>query len=191
MSMKKFIEPKSDQLNADDLISGNRIIKITKVRVTEEKQQACTIWFEGDNGKPWKPSKGMGKIIVFSWTDNPQNYVGKYVEISRDPKVKFGGEEVGGIVIVSLSHIEEDFVFSLTTSKGVRKPFKVRKLIIIDEQTKKAGDEAATLGVDAYVKWRDALAPGMREAVRPHNAEWSKAAKEADALAVDAEKNGG
>ena len=59
IDMKPTIVAKSDQLNADDLIGGPKTIKITRVTVTERAEQPCVINFEGDDGKPWKPSKSM------------------------------------------------------------------------------------------------------------------------------------
>ena len=54
----KTIAPKSDQLNADDLISGPRTITITNV-ASGSKDQPINISFEGDNGKPYRPGKSM------------------------------------------------------------------------------------------------------------------------------------
>lgn len=200
MTMKKFIEPKSDQLNADDLIIGKRIIRITKVKVTETGTQDCTISYEGDNGKPYKPCKGMGKIIVHAWGENPQNYVGKYLELFRNPEVRFGKDKVGGIEISAMSDIPAEFEFALTVSRGFKKPVKIKKLSPpaatassqpaalpeIPAALKQAGTDAAAGGVAAFVKWRDALTAEDKELMRPYNSMWSSAAKAADAAALAA-----
>ncbi len=44
----------------------------------------------------------------------------------------------------------------------------------------KAGEYAAQGGVQAYVEWRDKLSAEDKEKIRPHNAAWSKLAKESD-----------
>lgn len=187
--MKKFIAAKSDQLNSDDLIGSNMIIRITKVRVTETGQQDCTIWFEGiGEKKPWKPAKTMGRVLVAAWGENPQNYVGKYVEITRDAEVIFGGAKVGGIRIVALSDIADDFEIALTISRGFKKPVKIKKLRStppplpeIPAELKTAGLDAVSKGVTEFLKWRDALPQDKKDLMRPFNAMWSAAAKAVDA----------
>ena len=64
MNIQKTIEAKSDQLNADDLIGKSRTIKITDVKVLDSDVQPVLISFEGDNGKPYKPSKGMIRVLA-------------------------------------------------------------------------------------------------------------------------------
>ena len=44
------IAPKSDQMNADDLIAGPRTITVTKVLLCGEPDQPVAIHFEGDQG---------------------------------------------------------------------------------------------------------------------------------------------
>ena len=59
--------PKSDQINADDLIGGPLTIKVTKVSLTEEKDQPFAINFEGDGRKPYKPCKSMRRVMIRIW----------------------------------------------------------------------------------------------------------------------------
>lgn len=56
---------KSDQLNADDLISNSVTIKITKVEINMDAVQKGVIHYEGDNGKPYKPCLLMRRAIEF------------------------------------------------------------------------------------------------------------------------------
>ena len=66
--LAKTIEPKSDQLNADDLIAGPRTIVITAVRANAgSAEQPVSISFEGDDGKPYKPCKSMRRVMVHVW----------------------------------------------------------------------------------------------------------------------------
>ena len=63
-NMLESIAPKSNQLNADDLIGGRSItIKITKVSGVAGEQPIC-INYEGDNGKPYYPCKSMRRVLV-------------------------------------------------------------------------------------------------------------------------------
>jgi len=120
---------KSDQLNADDLIGRTLTIKITKVSGCPEPQQPIAINFEGDNGKPFKPCKSMRRVLVYIWDRDGAQYVGRKMTLYRDPKVRFGGVEVGGIRISHMSDITEPVTMALAESKASRKPFTVKPLI--------------------------------------------------------------
>lgn len=131
--MTQVIIPKSDQLNSDDLIGGPRTIKITGVEIRPGTEQPVSIRFEGDNGKPWKTCKSMNRVLVAVWGPDAKNYVGRSVTIYRDASVKWGGMEVGGIRISHMSHIDEAQTFALTMTKGSRKPFTVRPLVVSED----------------------------------------------------------
>lgn len=126
--MSKVIVPKSDQINADDLISGPITITIKGVDIRPGTEQPVSIYFEGDNGKPWRPCKSMSRVLVSAWGPDAKAYIGRSVTLYRDPKVKWGGMEVGGIRVSHLSHIERDMVMALTATKGKRAPHTVKPL---------------------------------------------------------------
>jgi len=126
--LSRAIVPKSDQLNADDLIAGPRTITVSKVTVQAGTEQPVAIHFEGDNGKPWKPCKSMCRVLVNAWGADGANYAGRSITLFRDPAVKWGGMAVGGIRISHLSHISRQLVMALTETKGSRKPFTVNPL---------------------------------------------------------------
>lgn len=102
------MEAKSDQLNAMDL-AGDRIIQIRNVSVSDKPQQPqpVSIYFEGDNNKPWKPSKGMIRVIARAWGTDSKNWIGHLAAIYNDPDVLWAGEKVGGIRIKALSGIDK------------------------------------------------------------------------------------
>jgi len=122
------IQPKSDQLNADDLIAGPRMITITKVTTRATPEQPVSVHFDGDNGKPWKPCKSMMRLLVEAWSTNATHWLGQSVELYLDRKVKWGGAEVGGIRIRAMSGIDSDRTFAVTVSKGKREPMRVKRL---------------------------------------------------------------
>jgi hypothetical protein len=127
--MLETIIPKSDQLNADDLIGGvAKVIKVTTVRLDAKSEQPCAINYENDQGKPFKPCKSMRRVLVNVWGADASLYVGRSMELVRDDSVKFGGLEVGGIRISRISHIDRPVTMALTASKAVRKPFTVKPL---------------------------------------------------------------
>lgn len=139
IDMKPTIVAKSDQLNADDLIGGPKTIKITRVTVTERAEQPCVINFEGDEGKPWKPSKSMCRILIHVWGDDGANYVGKHITLYRDQTVKWAGTEVGGIRISHMEGLTENKTVPLTISRGSKKPFTVKPLQIQQPPAQKTG----------------------------------------------------
>lgn len=128
MDISKTIEPKSDQLNADDLIGGAKTIRIRDVKATDSDVQPVSIYFDGDNNKPYKPSKGMRRVLVALWGANAKDYIGRYLTLYRDEKVKFGGIEVGGIRISHASHINEPTRVLETVGRGKRRPITIEVL---------------------------------------------------------------
>lgn len=129
MDLSKTIEPKSDQLNAEDFIGkGSRTIKITKVSGNDDAQQPVSISYEGDGGKPYKPCKTCRRILVTVWGADGAKYVGRSMTLYRDGLVKFGGIEVGGIRISHMSDIDAPVTMALSVSKANRKPFTVQPL---------------------------------------------------------------
>jgi len=123
------IAPKSDQLNADDLIAEPRTVRITKVSACPgSNEQPIAIYFEGDNGKPYKPCKSMRRVLVQVWGRAGAEYVGRDMTLFRDPMVMFGGVAVGGIRISHMSHIDAPVTLALTANRASRKPYTVQPL---------------------------------------------------------------
>lgn len=143
MDISKTIEPKSDQLNADDLIGGSKTIKITDVKLLETDQQPVHIHYEGDDGKPYKPSKGMRRVLVELWGVDADKYKGHLLTLYRDGNVKFAGSEVGGIRISHATGIDKPKKVLITISRGKRKPDTIQPLkkdvnTLTNERFKKA-----------------------------------------------------
>lgn len=125
--MRTVIQPKSDQLNADDFVAGPRTVRITSVEI-KGGEQPISVHFEGDNGKPWKPCKTTARLMVAAWGPDASQYKGRSLTLYRDPTVKWAGLEVGGIRISHMSHIDSDMVYAATVTKGKRAPIKVKPL---------------------------------------------------------------
>ena len=130
MDLRKTIIPKSDQLNADDLISGSRTIKIRDVKEGDSEQQPVSIYFDGDDNKPYKPCLSMRRLLVQVWGHEGKSYVGKSMTLFLDSAVKWAGVEVGGIRISHVSDITEPKDVLLTVAKGKRRPYTVQPLIV-------------------------------------------------------------
>jgi hypothetical protein len=184
------IAPKSDQLNADDLIAGSKTITVSDVKLVAE-DQPVSISFQGDGGKAYKPCKSMRRILVRAWGSDCAKYVGRSMTLYLDEAVRFGGAAVGGIRISHLSHIDKPLTMALTVTRATKKAFTVVpmdasfsiiKSIAIDAPTDliAAGDAASSDGVAMYSAWLANLDAAQKESIRPHHSRWSKAAKEAD-----------
>lgn len=130
----KSIEPKSDQLNADDLLTGSRTVTISKVS-GGNKEQPVVINYDGDNGKPYKPCKSMRRVLIAIWGEDAREWISRSMTLYADPDVVFGGVKVGGIRISHMSNIAQAKTLALTASKAQRKPFTVKPLVI-EETTK-------------------------------------------------------
>lgn len=127
LDIREAMAPKSDQLNADDLIAGDITITITAVKVSPGQEQPVSMEFAG-SPKVFRPCKSMCRVMVAAWGADAKAYVGKSLTLYRDPKVKWGGMEVGGIRIRAMSHIDRDLTMMLSESKANRKPFRVAVL---------------------------------------------------------------
>lgn len=135
MDLSKTIIPKSDQLNADDLVSGPRTIKIREIKAGADEQQPVNIYFEGDNNKPYKPCKSMRRLLVQVWGAESDNYIGRLLTIFLDSDVSFGGAKVGGIRISHVSNIDGPVDVLITIAKSKRRPFTVKPLIVAAKKT--------------------------------------------------------
>lgn len=128
MDMSTTIAPKSDQLNADDLIGGPRTVTITAVTAGSAEQPVNVVTAEFGEARPFKPSKSMRRVMVEIWGRDASTYIGRRMTLYREPGVKFGGQEVGGIRISHMSHLERRRTLALTVTRGKRAPFNVDPL---------------------------------------------------------------
>ena len=147
MNLASTVAPKSDQLNADDLITGPRTIRITAVSAGTP-DQPVNVSFDGDNGRPWKPSKGMRRVLVALYGAESSAFVDKRLTLFNDPSVTFGPDTTGGIRISHASGIAQPVTIALTVKKGKRKPFIVAPLPEFASHLE-ALKTAATGGVEA------------------------------------------
>lgn len=124
---------KSDQLNAVDIMGNDLVIKIRDVKVTKTDAQPVWIYFEGDNNRPWKPSKGMLRILAAAWGNLSENWIGKHAQLFMNPSVRYAGKEVGGIQIRALSDIAQPLDLVLTLNRQTRNGYRVEVLTVKTE----------------------------------------------------------
>lgn len=130
MDLSHTIVPKSDQLNADDLIAGSMTITVTDIKASGSPDQPVTINYQNDDGRPYKPCKSMRRVLIQAWGPNGKEWIGKSMTLYRDPEVKYAGQAVGGIRISHLSDIDRDMNFMLTVTRAKRAAYSVKKLAI-------------------------------------------------------------
>lgn len=127
-NLRDTIAPKSDQLNADDLVATTKIIKVTAVKRGSSAEQPVSIEYEGMTGNPFKPCKSMRRVLIAAWGENGRDWVGRSMNLFCDPEIKFGGVKIGGIRISHLSDIEKDLKVLIATSRGKRSEYGISKL---------------------------------------------------------------
>ena len=128
MDLTSTIVPRSDQINADDLIAGPVTVTITEVRKGRAEQPVDVVLDLFGPGRPFKPSKSMRRVMVTAWGPDSQAYIGRRMTLFRDPRVRFGADEVGGIRISHMSHIEGNLTVALTVTRGKRAAYVVQPL---------------------------------------------------------------
>lgn len=148
--MSVVIQPKSDQVNADDFIGGPRTFTIEAVHINPDADQPVQIQLVGEK-RVWRPCKSMSRVLVAGWGPDAKTYTGRSVTLYRDPKVKWGGMEVGGIRISHMTHIERDMMIQLTATKGKRAPHVVKPLAAEVKPIPSKGKQTAEEWADAHV----------------------------------------
>jgi len=134
-ALQQALAPKSDQLNADDLLVGGIVIIIAKVNINLGSEQKIIINYHGDNGKPWKPSKGMGRVLTMILGGDPDKWIGETVELYRDETVSFGKDKnCGGIRIAGMSAVKTRTILSITTAKGKKSQVTIEPIVVAGNQ---------------------------------------------------------
>lgn len=191
--MRQTIIPKSDQMNSDDLIASPITIKITRVEIREGTEQPVSIYYAGGNGKPYKPCKSMCRVMVQLWGADANKYVGRSMTLYRDPSVKWGGMEIGGIRISHMSDTDKMHSIPLTVTRGSKKNHTVKQLAIEKNEdithVLEDARSSALHGVASYQAYFEGLTPENKRLLLPGHEELKRIAKEADASFANPEAN--
>lgn len=116
--MKITAEPRSDQINADDLIGGPRIVTVSGVRPGTAEQK-YDILLENET-RVWRPPLTVLRLLIAAWGDEASAWTGRRAELYRDASVKFGSDAVGGIRVSRLSRLDKPLNIALTSTRGKR-----------------------------------------------------------------------
>lgn len=132
MDISNLIQAKSDQLNADDLISSPITFTVQNVR-TENTDQPLLV--EIDKGfKPFKPCLSMRRLMAKFWGIDASLWIGQSMTLYNEPSVKWAGQAVGGIRISHMTGLNKYEKVMLSVSKGKRQPYTVQPLIMQQPQ---------------------------------------------------------
>lgn len=126
-SIRRAMQVKSDQLNAEDLIAGPRTIRLTG---GVEKDGKIRLNYEGDQGRPWVLSKTALRILSACWGDDPSKWIGLSCTVYCDESVVYGGKEVGGIRVSHVEGIGAPRSLNLTVTRGKKKEHVILPLIV-------------------------------------------------------------
>ncbi len=190
--LSSTIVPKSDQLNAEQLLSGPVTVTVTDVRVGSGDEQPVTIHYEGENGRPYKPCKTCRKILIFAWGADGREWIGRSMTLYNETSVRFGGAEVGGIRISHLTDIAKDISVALTATRGKKSTHTIKRIdggAVAKAQAERerlaaiqvAGFDAADKGMPALVTFWTALSKSDKaHFAAMKDSEWKPRAETAD-----------
>ena len=147
MDLRETIIPRSDQLNADDLLAGDRTFTIERVEAGNP-EQPVNVHLVETPGRPYKPSKSMRRVLASVWGPDTDVFHGRRLTLTRNGDITFGRDKVGGIEITHLSHIDKPAHIPLTVKRGSKKPFTVKPLVEAPTAPALAPDVLATMSVD-------------------------------------------
>lgn len=180
MDISNAIIAKSDQLNSADLTGGPETVAIVEVSAGDTEQPVKIVTDTFGSGRPFKPSKTVLRILANAWGKETAAWVGHRMTLYRDPSVRWAGEEVGGIRVSALSHIEKPISLNLPTSKGKHAKSTVTplpesapgrnwlaelKTADSPEKIAELGSEASAAGIgdDVLGKIRDAYKKAVKD----------------------------
>lgn len=185
MDLSTTIAPRSDQLNAEDLLSGPVTVTIANVREGAAEQPVDIDLVEYP-GRAYRPNLTMRRVLVVAWGPDSTAYIGRRLTIYRDPTVKFGRDVVGGIKISHLSHIPRALKLALTETRGRRAVHTVEPLPDVAPSTLR---QMPTEDEDATPEQADTLATlaaelGMTPEREAAAARWASHDRTADLYAL-------
>ncbi len=128
LDITETLAPKSDQQNYEDYLTGPKTVTISGVS-RGSADQPVNVELVEFPGRPFKPSKGMRRVLAKAWGPKTGPWVGRRLTLFGDPTALWAGKATGGVRISHMSDIPEAFTMPLAISKGKRVPFTVQPLL--------------------------------------------------------------
>lgn len=158
------LAPNSDQLDAVDLLGGDRTFTIANVSRGNDEQPVQIHLAELP--RPWRPGKSMRRVLAACWGTDANAYVGRRVTLYCDPDVIFGKENVGGTRIRALSDIPGPKKVPLLVSRGKSATFTVQPLKDAPKPTGPTLEQVAACDdTDQLRAMWQAASPDVRKAI--------------------------
>lgn len=117
MDISSALVAKSNQLNASDLVGAPIVALIKAVSQPGGKGTPIFVALDGMDGRPWKQSKGMSRVVAHAWGTESDAWVGRLVKLTNNPEVIYAGEPVGGVEVIAMSHINAAFTIPVRISQ--------------------------------------------------------------------------
>ena len=165
MDISETLAPKSDQLDAVELLSGPRTFTIERVSRNND-EQPVNVYLAGFP-RPWRPGKSMRRVMAKLWSVDASTWVGKSLILYCDERVMFGSEAVGGTRIAAMSDIgEKPRSVPLLVSRGKSAVFVVQPMSRVDALRAEwqGADPERRKAIEAEV---NALTPSTPAAAEP------------------------
>lgn len=165
MDITETLAPKSDQMDAVDLLAGPRTFTIEDVTKGNAEQPVQVRLAEFP--RPWRPGKSMRRVLAACWGADASQWHGRKLTLFCDPRVQFGGEEVGGIRIAALSHIDSPKKVPLLVTRGRSAIFVVEPLPDSPVPQQVGADQIeASTDRDELVGWWQSADEGTRALIQ-------------------------
>lgn len=126
MDISDTLAPKSDQLDAVDLLGGPMTFTISDVSKGNAEQPVNVHLSEFP--RVWRPGKSMRRVLAACWGTDASAWVGRRVTLYCDESVTFGNDVTGGTRISHLSHIQKRKSVPLLVKRGKSATFTVDPL---------------------------------------------------------------
>jgi hypothetical protein len=157
MNLSQAILARSDQLNADDLIGGPRTFTVKEVRRGDADQPVAIVLEEFPANRPFKPSKTVLRLLAHGWGEETGDWPERpRFTLYRDAKVKWAGQEIGGIRVSHMSHIKEPLKIALAESKGKKSLHRVDPLPDDAPTSPPVAEETVARLADLRAEWKSA-----------------------------------
>lgn len=186
MDITDTLAPTSDQLDAIELVAGPRTFQIESVS-KGDIEQPVNVHFV-DFPRPWRPSKGMRRVLAACWGVDASKWAGRRVKLFFDPEVTFGKEKPGGTRIAALSHIDRAQKVPLLISRGKSAMHTVDPLTepAPEPVGPTAQDVAAATQVDTLRAWWKSATPDVKALIEARVTELTATPAEPDPWAETA-----
>lgn len=127
LDVTKLTEAKSDQLNAIDIATEPRIIRIRDVQI-KGGDQPLNIYYDDDTSRPFKPSKTATRSLAACYGLDAKAWIGKHIELYCDETVVWAGVQVGGIRLKSAEGLTKPLKIMLPKSRGKKEAVTIMPL---------------------------------------------------------------